>query len=739
MKQLRHITIALVIIFNFSSLIYNPVTGQNIDSLKQVIKASKIDSTKIKLYIEIGDYYYFGTINDTALIYYEKAINLSDENLKSSHSPANVFFNLKATALRYSGITYSAQGNYDKAIEFFSKSLKIKEKLNDKKGMSASYNNIGSMYYRKGLYKKAIEYYLKSLEIKEELGDKKGMSASYNNIGLVYGNQGIYDKAIEYHLKALKINEEIGNKIGISYAYGNLGNVNYSQKLYDKAISYYLKSLKIKEELGDKIGMSNSYGNIGNVYAEQKLYNKSIEFYLKTLKIKEELGDKHGIAVAYVNIAALHMDIVRAENTGAKRKSHLQQALEYGNKAYDLALEVHALPLLNDASEHLRETYRELGNYAEAIEYGDVYIATQDSMFNTEKTKALAEMQTKYEADKKQLEIEKLENQKQLDQKAIEIKNAENKKQQIIIFFMLACFVIVLVFSIIILRMFRHKKIANILLAEQKAEIETQRDTVISQKDRIEEIHQELTDSIFYAKHIQQAVLPSNKFMNELLSEYFVYFKPLSIVSGDFYWTTKIDNMVIFTVADCTGHGVPGAFMSMLGISFLNEIVIRSEITQSNQVLNKLRDNVISALNQKGVQGESTDGMDISFCVLNKETNILQWSGANNPLYLVRNGELIEFRSDKMPISIHRRMDPYKNHEIQLQKNDVIYLFTDGFPDQFGGDKGRKFKYKPFKELLINISGKAMDEQSEILNTTLNKWKGNHAQIDDITIMGVRI
>lgn len=689
--------------------------------------------------MEIGDYYYYEIIDDSALIFYTKAIKLADKYLNSKNEPIDFYLRFKANAHRYIGIIYNGQGFYDNALESFFTSLSISQQLKDNKGMSSTLNNIGGAYYTKGAYNKAADYYLKSLKIKEQLSDYKGIAATYSNLGLIYDNQQNYELATDYHLKALEINEKYGYKNGIATVYGNLGNIYYEQKLFDKALKTYLKSLELKEELGDLIGMSNTYGNVANVYAELKEFNKSLEYYTKALEVKKELGDKHGVAVAYANIALFHLDLAYRSENNTEKKNHLKNALDIGIVAYNMSLEVNALPLQNDAANNLKETYTQIGDFAEALRYANIYIATQDSMFGLEKTKALTEMQVKYEAEKKQIEIEKLEKQKLLDAKTIEVKIAENNKQKIIIFFVLGSFLIVLVFSIIILRMFRQKRKANILLAEQKDEIEAQRDTVTKQKEKIEEIHKELTDSIEYAKHIQKAVLPKRNFLDNVLSEHFVYFKPLSIVSGDFYWATQIDNLTVFTVADCTGHGVPGAFMSMLGISFLNEIVRKSEITQSNHVLNLLRENIINALGQSGTQGESTDGMDISFCALNKETNMLQWSGANNPLYIVRDNELLEYKSDKMPISINRRMDPYTNHEIQLRKDDMIYLFTDGYADQFGGEKGHKFKYKPFKELLISISKKTMEEQIDILDKTMKVWKGKHPQIDDITILGFRI
>ncbi|MBI4648516.1 MAG: SpoIIE family protein phosphatase, partial [Bacteroidia bacterium] len=290
----------------------------------------------------------------------------------------------------------------------------------------------------------------------------------------------------------------------------------------------------------------------------------------------------------------------------------------------------------------------------------------------------------------------------------------------------------------------------------------------------IEEIHKEVTDSINYAKRIQEAVLPVSESARSILPEHFILFKPKDIVSGDFYWTTRVVSHVsdgvtgshgfvsgtmpashtvtIITVADCTGHGVPGAFMCMLSISFLTEIVRKQELTLANQVLNELRKAIINALQQKGVSGEQKDGMDISLLVVNTKINECQWAGANNSLYLIQTVasqpfELKEIKGDKMPIAIHPVMNDFTNHQFKVEKGDCLYLFSDGFADQFGGPKGKKLKYSAFKKIIAEISvspqARPMKEQGEQIEMALEKWMNfngkKYEQIDDITVLGIRI
>lgn len=249
----------------------------------------------------------------------------------------------------------------------------------------------------------------------------------------------------------------------------------------------------------------------------------------------------------------------------------------------------------------------------------------------------------------------------------------------------------------------------------------------------------ELTDSIKYASYIQSALLPSKDTFDRLIPENFILFKPRDVVSGDFYWISKFKNNVIVAAADCTGHGVPGAFMSMLGISFLNQIVSKGCFFSASSILNQLREMVMKSLHQTGERKEQKDGMDISLCLLDFQKNQLQYAGANNPIYLIRKGNFIEIKGDRMPIGINIVEErSFTNHIIELEENDMMYLITDGYPDQFGGLNERKLKYKPFKEILLHIHNMQMHEQVIVLEEELRKWMGNINQIDDILIIGFR-
>ncbi|MCF6184913.1 MAG: SpoIIE family protein phosphatase [Bacteroidales bacterium] len=262
---------------------------------------------------------------------------------------------------------------------------------------------------------------------------------------------------------------------------------------------------------------------------------------------------------------------------------------------------------------------------------------------------------------------------------------------------------------------------------------------IMHQKEEIEEKNHHITSSIEYASRIQKALLPPEEFINKYLPDHFILFKPRDIVSGDFYWLKQVDNYIVYAAADCTGHGVPGAFMSMLGISFLNEIVSKHHVNKPSEILNELRKKIKSSLRQTGKDNESKDGMDIAVCVIDNEHMILSYAGAYNPLFIIRKGELKEIKATRNPIGIYLKEVPFENHEFKLEKGDVLYTFSDGFVDQFGGEKQSKFKSQNFKKILLEISDKSMKEQKAILDKTIIEWQGDAEQTDDIVIFGVRI
>jgi serine phosphatase RsbU (regulator of sigma subunit) len=276
------------------------------------------------------------------------------------------------------------------------------------------------------------------------------------------------------------------------------------------------------------------------------------------------------------------------------------------------------------------------------------------------------------------------------------------------------------------------------IIAERTREIREKKDEIEKQRDMIEEAHEEIKSSIAYAQRIQTALLPQNELEHAVVKDYFILFRPKDVVSGDFYWENKIGDEIIIIAADCTGHGVPGAFMSMLGVTFLNDIIVGEGITDPGDVLDKLRTKIIESLKQS-FDSPLRDGMDIAVINLNYKTGKIRFAGANNPLFLIRNGELTEIKGDKMPVALHEHMLEFESREIELSKDDKLYIFSDGFVDQFGGPKGKKFMKKRFKETLLKIYELPMQRQREELNRVFEEWKGENEQLDDVLVIGIKI
>ena len=318
------------------------------------------------------------------------------------------------------------------------------------------------------------------------------------------------------------------------------------------------------------------------------------------------------------------------------------------------------------------------------------------------------------------------------------------EKQKLVLYFVLLALLLVSFLGYYIYRSYKIKKEANIKLEEknrtislQKDEIEKQRDLAAAQRDQIGYQKRHIEDSIMYAKRIQTALIPSLELFSDKL-EHFVLYKPLAIVSGDFYWVSAQANPQVIISADCTGHGVPGAFMSMLGVTLLNEIVNGKHIIMPDQIIENLRQGIIKSLKQVAEEDSIKDGMDIAVCVVDFDKNILWYAGANNPLYLVRNGELTHYRADRMPVAIHYKMEPFTLHKIDIQKGDAFYIFSDGFADQFGGPQQKKFMSMQLRETLVEMAGVPMLKQGERLNQIFEEWRGDSPQIDDVTLIGVR-
>ena len=630
------------------------------------------------------------------------------------------------------GIFYTNKGDYASSLNYLNKALELwnkheggkdqQLKANALKRKPRTLSSIGIIYDNTGEYVKAIEFYLKALNYHETAGDKKGQATTLGNIGLVYYNLREFKRALGFYDKAVLLDSILKNNAGLGRHFGNMAMVFEEQQMQDKALYYYFKALKLKEENNNQYEVAYTLGNIGNAYASkaeankntakerEELYNKALEFENKALKLLQEIGDQNGIARNMGNIGIIFN----------KQKKN-SDAEKYLINAIAICDEIGMLNEKMDFEIILSEVYINLGNYKKALQHYKSYSAAHDSIFNTEKDKELTSRQLNYEFEKKQAEVEIKTNAEKEKMQAVS--DEAHKKQQVIIFAVACILLIAIIFSISLYSRFRITK-------KQKVIIE-------HQKEIVEEKQKEIIDSMNYAKRLQRAILATPENITQYIPNNFLFYKPKDIVAGDFYFFETSGEHILLAAADCTGHGVPGALVSVVCANALTRSVIEFGLTDPGKILDKTRELVLETFKKSGE--DVKDGMDISLCSFQKESKTIKWAGAYNPLWYSNNNAMIQIKADKQPIGFTEDAKPFTTHTIQLESNDMFFLFTDGFADQFGGEKGKKFKYNNFEKLLMTNKNLSMTEQYNQLDTEFENWRGNLDQVDDVCVIGVRV
>ncbi|MDF2438748.1 MAG: hypothetical protein K0Q95_3124 [Bacteroidota bacterium] len=695
-------TVFISRIFLLHALILFGLTGaaQNkTDSLEALLSKTVVDTLKINLQNDLSRAY-LQKSPDKARSFANEALQLSRKiNFKKG----------EASAINNIGVLEWQHGDYAKARDNFSKALKIFLASGDKSGAAKCYGNIGLIHRATGDLPLALNYQFQSLKLREELNDSEGMAKNYSAIGNIYDSQSNHALAIFYHTKALKLWDHLNNLSGVAASYINIGNVYWDQKKDTMALNNYLKSLEIYTSLNDEVGSSTSNMNIGMIYDFQKKPELALEYTFKALAIKEKIKDNASISTCYINMAQTYLSI-------NKKK----EAMEFLHKALELCK-------ANNRTEGLKIVYGILSkvnadqqNYKDAYSYLTLYGEMKDSLFREGSIKEMTEMQTKYESEKKEKEIAILTRDS-------EIQSLQLNRNKL--WLMILGVAVLLVFAIAALFYNRNKlkQKANQLLEHRNTEITLQK--------------KEITDSINYAKRIQESILPPMEVWKRILPDSFIFYRPKDIVSGDFYWIEHKNDVVCFAAVDCTGHGVPGALMSVVGFNLLTQAINEVHLTKPSEILKHLDAGVTKTLRQSEEGKGVKDGMDLSLCTLNTTTLELQYAGAFNSLYYVSDSVLTEIKADKFPIGVNTngKVDEYTNHSIQLKKGDCVYLYSDGYADQFGGPKGKKFKYNQLKEMLTGMAPLSPDEQQGVLAKRFDDWKGSLDQVDDVLIIGVRV
>jgi serine phosphatase RsbU (regulator of sigma subunit) len=616
----------------------------------------------------------------------------------------------------------------DSALLLCEKAKILAEKINYTQGMINVYAWLGYLTQQIGDIKQALEYSHKSLVLvkkKGRVGNEKEIATLLNNLGYIHVFQHNLKQALTYFNESLQLYIDIKDEEGIGISYNNIGLLYSKLKDNKESLKYYNKSLAIREKIGDMKGLAKCLNNIGIIHRQNGEYEKALECHNRSLAIDKEIQNKQDLSIDYLHIGAVYL-----------KQNKLTLAFINIQLSLKLAQELKFPDEISVAAKVMSEIYEKQGKGMEALKMFQLHITMKDSLYRSENQQALAQQEAKYEYEK-QKAIDDAEHDKRLA-----IEQEEKEKQQILTAATAGGLGLVVVFLIFVFNRLRVTKKQKLVIEEQKLEVEQQKQVVELAHSELEEKNQEIMDSITYAKRIQSAILPPAKVVKEYLQESFILYKPKDIVAGDFYWLEAVaptgknkESVVLFAAADCTGHGVPGAMVSVVCNNALNRSVREYGLTDPGEILTKTREIVIQEFEKS--DEEVKDGMDIALCSL--EGNKLKYAGAHNPLWIIRKGEILETKANKQPIGQFDNPEPYTTHTFELEKGDSIYIFSDGYVDQFGGEKGKKFKAKSFKELLLSIQDKSMLEQKTIIDEAFETWRGNLEQIDDVCIIGVRI
>lgn len=618
----------------------------------------------------------------------------------------------KATAYYCLGYVFEASGENDSAYKCLDISRDFYRDVQDNEGLYRSTQRIASAYSANANYKMAYTYYKDLIGIAEKLNDKEKLARVYIGVGEMFRKLNDIEKCISYTNKALEVAQKSGFNNLAESCYLNLGIAYSDLKQIDPAVEYLNRALKLNDITNDRLKKAQELNTIGSIYFDLENYEKALGYFKQTLEIYRELNYISGFIMCNNNIGTSLMQLQK-----------YNVAKPYLIEAYFAAKNNKGnVESLINSTYNLAQLYEATGDYKSALEYMDIYTTLNDSLYNVENSKNLAEIEAKYESEKKEQQNKLL--------------LLSNEKKQMGIYYALGACLLLTGLFFLVYRSYRQKQKANIELAEKSS--------IIEEKSRIvEEQHKDITDSIKYAERIQKAILPPARLWRQILPRSFVFYQPKDILSGDFYWIAETAEHIFVAAADCTGHGVPGALISIVNYNLINKAVLEKNYTDPGMILDEVNRLLTQSLHQTYQESAVRDGMDISLCVINKRTRAMNYAGAYNSIYIVNRDtkELTELLADKQPVGafIEDNLKSFTTKAYQLSSSDVVYMFTDGYADQFGGEKGKKFKYKNLQQLLKKICDHDFVMQQAEIEQTIYDWKNYYEQVDDMLLLGFNI
>ncbi|GAB4328253.1 MAG: hypothetical protein OHK0038_02090 [Flammeovirgaceae bacterium] len=705
-KRYFYILLSIFLCFNSFKVIAN---DKEIHILKSKL-AEASSNDRITILLEIYHLYPIDS-SKVALPYLLEA-----HELAKSQKQKNIW---KETTIALRN-HYQSSGVYDLVAKYESELLNFYVSENDSSEIVNSLMKIGESYYNSENFQKSLENYLILAKIPSSKWVKPHLPKILNNIGLIFRARRNFTEARNYFQLAYDAAIKNKDRAEEGNALNNLGGNYYLSGDYENALEFFKQGYSVREENGDKLLMSKSLNNIALVYSKLKRPELSLRRYHRSLSILLELGADSDLAVIYDNLGDLQLIT-----------NNFDSALYYHQKSLEHALKLRNKTMMEDAYYSLAQTYEKLKDYKSALDAQRKSYSLKDSIFDDLLSRQISEMQAKYDAENKQIEIESLRQEK-------EINNLQLKNRELLIYAGLVVTVIILALLLVLYKRNKIERETNLKLNEQYIEISQKNAEIQAQRDEIEKSHQQIQSSIKYAQRIQNAILPRIEDLRSILPASFIIFRPKDVVSGDFYWIHKVGDIKIVVVSDCTGHGVPGAFMSMIGNELLNEIVSLNHILMPSKILENLHKGVKRVLKQE--DSSNRDGMDVAICAIESSTKKVRFSGAKNPVIYIENGELQYIRGNRNPIGgVQKDSDePFQLHEFEVSNDTIIYLFTDGFQDQFGGQNDKRLGAKRLRELLLENHKFPMEEQKSILESALYSWMRGYSQTDDITILGFK-
>jgi len=607
-----------------------------------------------------------------------------------------------------------ANNNYPKAIEYASKANALALKNNFARGISYTLFQLGVINLNFNKYEETTRWLLQALRAAEKYNHNYIQGRAYTSLGNVYGMQFNNKMALYYFSKASEIFEKLGDRRRLGVVINNIGNLyyysDYKKKDFSKTLFYYNKARQIHESGKHKKELVTTLHNLGNVYTDQENFKEALNVLNRSLEISRAMANKADEAFALTNLGRAYGSMKNEE-----------KALEVLFESLKISKAIDNKGMLVTNYFVITEVYVNKNDFKKAYQYQKLYSDLKDSVLNTESSKQIAEMQTQFDTENKEKQIQLLEKEKNINE-------LEVNRQKTVSWSLSGAVILVLIAGASVFSRYQDKRKANLLLEQQNV--------LIEQKNK------NITDSINYAKKIQQAMLPSVESVKKLFPESFILFKPKDIVSGDFYFFNKINfdgnEVIVFAVADCTGHGVPGSLMSMICIENLHDAV--KETCYPGEILSKVNQSIKTALSQS-TEHDARDGMDITLCAYFPAENKLMYSGANRALWIIKeSGDLIEHKPDKSAIGGFTPFDfKFETKQISIDKGDQLYLTSDGYADQFGGKSGKKMMVKNFKNLLLESRSLQLHEQENLLSEKFESWQNDHEQVDDVLVIGIKI